>query len=224
MAKRKGKRKASTVTTQGGPMDGVLAKALAHPIRAEILAFLTQQEIASPAEMERAGIGRKGKVIRRPPPGQKRKKLPNISYHVRVLDELGLIRLVTTQPKGGSVEHFYEAKARMLLDIEEWSQLPKGAKNDVSTAAVEETLGLASEAISGGTFDSRDERAVINLGIRLDAEAFKQLSEEMADFALRRCEQELQGEAIRRADGDRSKLMRVTASFLLYESPPLKRP
>lgn len=222
MAKRKGKRKASTVTTHNGPMDGVLAKALAHALRAEILAFLTKQKVASPAEMVRAGLGQKGKT-RLTKEGKKR-KLPNLSYHVKVLRDLGLIRLVTTRPVRGSVEHFYEATARMLLDIDEWSKLPKGSKNDVSIAAVEETVGLATEAFSGGTFDSLNERAVINLGLRLDEEGFRQLSEEMTDFALRRCEQELQGEAIRRAKGDMSKLMHVSASMLLYESPPPKRP
>jgi len=222
MAKRKGKRKASTVTTYGGPMDGVLAKALAHPLRAEILAFLTQQAIASPAEMVRAGLGQKGKA--RLTPGDKKKRLPNISYHVKVLLELDLIRLVTTRPVRGSVEHFYEATARMLLDLEEWSKLPEGAKNDVSIAAVEETVGLASEALAAGTFDSLNERTVANLGLRLDQEAFKQLAEEMADFALARCEHELQGDALQRANGDLSKLMRVSVSMLLYESPPPKRP
>jgi DNA-binding transcriptional ArsR family regulator len=222
MAKRKGKRKASTVTTYGGPIDGVLAKALAHPLRAEILAFLTQQALASPAEMVRAGLGQKRKT--RITPEAMKKRLPGISYHVKVLLELDLIRLVTTRPVRGSVEHFYEARARMLLDLEEWSKLPPGAKNDVSIAAVEETIGLASDALSRGTFDSFDERTVANLGLRLDEEGFKQLADEMADFALTRCEQELQGEAVRRANGDPSKLMHVSVSMLLYESPPPERP
>jgi DNA-binding transcriptional ArsR family regulator len=222
VAKRKGKRKASTITTHGGPMDGVLAKALAHSLRAEILAFLTQQAIASPAEMLRAGLGQKGKT--RLTSSGKKRKLPNISYHVKVLRELELIRLVYTRPVRGSVEHFYEASARMLLDLDEWSKLPDAAKNDVSIAAVEETIGLASEAISAGTFDSFNERTVANLGLRLDEEAYKQLAEEMADFALRRCEQQLQGDALQRAKGDLSKLMHVSVSMLLYESPPPKRP
>jgi len=216
MAKRKRKKKASTVVAVGGPLDGVLAKGLAHPTRAEILAFLTEQETASPIEMAKAGVGRDNGVG-----DPKKRKLANVSYHVRVLKKLGLIRLVDSRPVRGSTEHFYEATARMLLTLEEWSKLPREAKNDVSIAAVEETLSLAARAISAGTFDSYNERAVINLGLRLDEEAFIQLGEEMTDF-MNRCEQ-IQGEAVSRVEGNTDKLMHASASLLLYESPPPRK-
>jgi DNA-binding transcriptional ArsR family regulator len=217
MAKRKRDKKASTVAAAGGPMDGVLAKGLAHPTRAEILAFLTEQEVASPVEMAKAGVGQEGGMA-----DPEKKELANVSYHVRVLKELGLIRLVDSRPVRGSTEHFYEATARMLLTLEEWSKLPKGARNDVTIAAVEETLGLAGRAISAGTFDSFNERAVINLGLRLDDEGFMQLAEEMTDF-MYRCEQ-IQGESVSRAEGNMDTLMHASASLLLYESPPPRKP
>jgi DNA-binding transcriptional ArsR family regulator len=217
MAKRKRRKKAATVSASGGPVEGVLAKALSHPTRCEILAFLAEQGVASPVEMERAGLAENGSSEPHV------KKLPHISYHIRVLSEYGLIRLVDSRPVRGSTEHFYEAVGRMMLDLEEWSKLPPSAKNDVSIAAVEEAFGLASKALSTGTFDSFNERAVINMTLRLDEEGFKQLSEEITDFALERCQQ-LQAEAAGRVDGDMSKLMFSTGSFLLYESPPPKRP
>lgn len=217
MAKRKKKRKASTVSACGGPMDGVLAKGLAHPLRAEILAFLNdQQKIASPAEMERAGLGRDGQAG---DPGKK--KLSNISYHVRVLADLGLVREVNSRQVRGSTEHFYEANARMLLDIEEWSKLPKKAKTDVSVKALEETLNRAAKAISAGTFDSFDERAVINLPLTLDAEGFVQLADDMTEF-MELCEQR-QNEALQRVGGNMSRLFHASTSLLLYESPPPKK-
>jgi DNA-binding transcriptional ArsR family regulator len=216
MAKRKRKKKAATVSANGGPVDGVLAKALSHPTRCEILAFLTEQDIASPVEMERAGLGENGASEPHV------KKLPHISYHIRVLSDYGLIRLVDSRPVRGSTEHFYEAVGRMMLDIDEWSKLPPRAKNDVSIKAVEESFSLAAKALSAGTFDSFNERAVINLTLRLDEDGFKQLAEEITDFALQRCEQ-LQAEAAGRVEGDMSKLMFSSASFLLYESPRPKR-
>lgn len=216
MGKRKRKKKANTVSAYGGPMDGVLAKGLAHPLRAEILAFLAEQEIASPVEMHRAGLGRKSAVK-----DPKKKKLSNISYHVRVLEDLGLVREVDSRPVRGSVEHFYEATARMLLDIDEWSKLPKEAKNDVSIAALEETLNLGAKALSAGTFDSFDERAVINLTLRLDHEGFVQLAEDITDF-MKLCQQR-QSEAAQRVEGNTDRLMHASASLLLYESPPPKR-
>lgn len=215
MAKRKKKKKASTVSACGGPMDGVLAKGLTHPLRAEILAFLNdQQQIASPAEMDRAGLGRDCAT-------NGKNTLSNISYHVRVLEDLGLVREVDSRPVRGSVEHFYEASARMLLDIEEWAKLPKGAKTDVSIAALEETLNRAAQAISAGTFDSFKERAVINLPLRLDDEGFIQLAEDITDF-MGLCEQRHR-EAVQRVEGDMDKLKYASASLLLYESPPPKQ-
>lgn len=216
MAKRKRKKSASTVSACGGPMDGVLAKGLGHPLRAEILAFLSEHQVASPAEMNKAGLGRGGEY------DPEESKLSNVSYHVRVLETLGLIKLVRSRPVRGAVEHFYEANARMLLDLEEWSRLPKGVKHSVSIKALEETLGLASKAVAADTFDSFDERAVINLTLRLDAEAFIQLGEDITEF-MKLCEQR-QGEAIQRVGGDTDKLMYASTSLLLYESPPPKRP
>jgi DNA-binding transcriptional ArsR family regulator len=216
MARRKRKKKASTVAAYGNPMDGVLAKGLAHATRAEILAYLNDYGMASPIGMSKAGVGHNSTSA-----DPKRRKLSNIAYHVRVLEKLGLIQLVKVRSVRGATEHFYEANSRMLLDIEEWSKLPPRAKNDVSIKAVEETLGRAGKALSAGTFDSFDERAVINLPLRLDAEAFVQLAEEMTDFAFKRCE-ELQAESVGRVDGDVSKLMDASASLLLYESPEPK--
>jgi DNA-binding transcriptional ArsR family regulator len=216
MAKRKRNKKAATVNACGGPMDGVLAKGLSHPTRAEILAFLTEQGIASPVEMSRAGLGRS-----RSAGDPKKRKLANIAYHVRVLEGLGLIRQVKSRSVRGATEHFYEAIARMLLDLDEWAKLPPKAKNDVSVKALEETLSLAGKAISAGTLDSFDERAIINLGLRLDEEGFIQLAGEMTDF-MKRCEQ-LEGEAVSRVEGDMDKLMHASASLLLYESPPPRK-
>lgn len=216
MANRRKKRKASTVSAYGGPMDGVLAKGLSHPLRAEILAFLNdQQSVASPVEMERAGLGRNGQEG-----DLEKRKLSNLAYHVRVLADLGLVREVGSRQVRGSTEHFYEANARMLLDLDEWAQLPDRAKNDVSVKALEETLGRAAKAISAGTFDSFDERAVINLPLRLDDEGFVQLADEMTEF-MARCEQ-VQSEAVQRVNGNMSQLMHASASLLLYESPPPK--
>jgi DNA-binding transcriptional ArsR family regulator len=215
MAKRKRKKKATTVSACGGPMDGVLAKGLRHRLRAEILAFLNdEQDIASPVEMLRADVGRDA-------PGAGKYLLSNISYHCRVLEELGLIVEVDSRAVRGSTEHFYEATARMMLDIEEWSKLPPEAKNTVSTAAVEETLARAGKALSAGTMDSFDERAIINLPLILDAEGFVQLAEDITE--LMSVAERRQAESIQRTKGNPDKRFHASASFLLYESPPPRK-
>jgi len=218
MPKRKRKKPAATVAARGGPVDGVLAKALSHPTRAEILAFLAEHEVGSPREMEKAGLGKKGENR-----GGKGRKLAHISYHVDVLSDLRLIVLVKTEPVRGATQHFYAANARMLLSVEDWSKLPRSSKTDVSIAALEEVFSLARKALSEDTFDSFNERAVINQTFRLDDRRFVQLCDEMTEFALQRCQQ-LQAESIADVEGNLGQLKYFSTSMLAYESPPPKRP
>ena len=69
--------------------DPRFVKALAHPLRIHILRIL-QDRTASPRELaDELGA-----------------KLPNVSYHVRFLERLGVLELVETQPRRGALEHF----------------------------------------------------------------------------------------------------------------------
>jgi DNA-binding transcriptional ArsR family regulator len=74
--------------------DAGLAKALSHPLRARILERLEHQT-ASPSELAQ----------------QLAAPLGNVSYHVRILAEAGLIELVRTTRRRGATEHHYRAAA-----------------------------------------------------------------------------------------------------------------
>jgi DNA-binding transcriptional ArsR family regulator len=221
---KKRKRKHGTVSAEGGPLDDVLAKALSHPMRAEILSYLSDHQIASPVEMDRAGLGRTGKAGRERPPQKdtnNKRKLSNISYHVRILEGMGLIKVVDTRQVRGSTEHFYEAVTKMLLDYEDWKKLPKGTQARISISAIQETIDRASKALTAGTIDSYDERNIINLGLRLDEDRFKQASYRMHE--MMEWLQDLHREAVAEVGGEEARLIPVTASLLLYESPPPKK-
>jgi DNA-binding transcriptional ArsR family regulator len=72
-----------------------LLRALNHPVRAKALTVLAEK-IASPGEIsERIEI-----------------PLSNVSYHMRVLSELGLVEMVEEEPARGSIVHFYRAVER----------------------------------------------------------------------------------------------------------------
>jgi DNA-binding transcriptional ArsR family regulator len=212
---RKRKRKMHGTVTADSPLDKILAKALSHPMRAEILSFLTEHGASSPTQMNKAGLGRT------PSLGEtdEASKLSNISYHCRVLEELGCIELVKTRPRRGSTEHFYRGVTRMLLDVEAWAKLPKEAKNGISIAALKETIERASTALQNDTFDSRNERNVINLGVPLDEQAFKEASQKMHD--LIEYFDQLRVECIERADNP-DELIPTSVSLLMYESPRKK--
>jgi DNA-binding transcriptional ArsR family regulator len=75
--------------------DPRLEKALAHPLRVRILADL-ERRTSSPRELS----------------DELGEPLGNVSYHVRQLAGLGLVKLVKTTPRRGAVEHHYRASTR----------------------------------------------------------------------------------------------------------------
>jgi DNA-binding transcriptional ArsR family regulator len=73
-----------------------IARAEVHELRLAIIEFLAERGTASPKQLATA-LGR---------------PLSNVSYHIKGLNERGLVRLVGTEPRRGAVEHFYELRAR----------------------------------------------------------------------------------------------------------------
>lgn len=68
---------------------------MTHPTRDAVLKHLKRRE-ASPREIAVAT-------------GE---PLGNVSYHVRVLHDSGVLELVRTEPRRGAVEHFYRLVKR----------------------------------------------------------------------------------------------------------------
>lgn len=79
-------------------------KAIAHPLRWEIVRVLADGDEWCPTEL--------ADTIDHP-----RASLGNVSYHVRMLDQAGLIRLTHTEPVRGTVRHYYamQPKARSVV-------------------------------------------------------------------------------------------------------------
>jgi DNA-binding transcriptional ArsR family regulator len=87
-----------------------LLSLLQHPLRKRLLRFYVEAEGAlSPKELT---------LLADDP------KISNVGYHVRVLAEKGAVELVETQPRRGSVEHFYEATD--LIDEVPWGRAALG--------------------------------------------------------------------------------------------------
>jgi DNA-binding transcriptional ArsR family regulator len=111
-------------------VDTKLMKALAHPLRQQLLIALSER-VASPSEL--------AEELNEP--------LGNVSYHVRMLVDLGCIELVSTTPRRGALEHHYKAIVRPLLDDASYGKFPAATKralvgdlltavwNDVGAAA-----------------------------------------------------------------------------------------
>src|SRR3954466_1388733 len=116
----------------GETADVRIAKALAHPLRAQILQRLGERE-ASPGELADA--------LREP--------LGVVSYHVRMLREYHCVELVRTVPRRGALQHYYRATARPRLDDAQWRNLPaalRGELADGTIGAIVEDLTRAADA------------------------------------------------------------------------------
>lgn len=94
--------------------DPVLAKAMAHPLRLGILTALDGR-VASPRELSEE-LG---------------ERLGTVSYHVRTLLKLGLLRQVKTRSRRGAIEHFYEVAAHWVIPDDLWSDLPDVLRQSV---------------------------------------------------------------------------------------------
>ena len=155
-----------------------LVKALAHPLRVRILGVLDQR-VASPSELaEELGA-----------------PLGNVSYHVRILASLGLVRLVRETPRRGSVEHHYEAVPRPVVSDEAWSIVPASVKRAMVGAALESAGRSVIASAAAGGFERAE--AMLSRGTwDLDAEGWRALADASRAFVE-------QAEDIRRAAEER---------------------
>jgi DNA-binding transcriptional ArsR family regulator len=89
--------------------DQALLTCLQHPLRKRLLVlYVEAKEKRSPRELaDLTG-----------------EHLSKVSYHVRVLADNKAVKLVSTKPRRGSVEHFY--KATRLVDEVPWGRVALG--------------------------------------------------------------------------------------------------
>jgi DNA-binding transcriptional ArsR family regulator len=133
-------------------------KAMSHPLRVRILAMLDER-VASPNQLA----------------GWLGASLGTVAYHVRTLEQLGLIELVDETRVRGAVEHHYRAKARPNVTAEGWAQAPAIAKQAAVGSSIDVISEYARASAAAGGFDRADAQLRRAL-VRLDAKGFAQLS------------------------------------------------
>jgi DNA-binding transcriptional ArsR family regulator len=142
-----------------------LVKGLGHPVRVECLTVLTKRT-ASPRELS--------EILQH--------DLSNISYHVRTLEELGLIELVREESVRGAVAHYYKAVERPMFSQTEWEQLSPKVRQAISAYGWDILIKDASDAIEKGSFDSRQDVHLSRTTLLLDSEGFARLSKLMEEL------------------------------------------
>jgi DNA-binding transcriptional ArsR family regulator len=142
--------------------DSQVAKALAHPLRARILAIL-EQRVATPKELA----------------AELDTSLEALSYHVRMLAQLGLIRLVEERQKRGAIEHHYRAAPRVAVSDAAWARGPKIARRAMVGTELAEMGELACGAAAGDGFERKGAQ-LTRRTLQLDDDGFKEASAAVA--------------------------------------------
>jgi DNA-binding transcriptional ArsR family regulator len=176
----------------------VLVKALNHPVRVKALTILTEK-IASPKEIS----------------AQIDTPLSNVSYHVRVLDELGLVEIVEEESVRGSVAHFYKAVDRPLIDNPDWEKLSPKVRSAFSGYVIETLMSDAAKSLAAGVFDQRDDRHLSRTSLILDEKAWRKVSEIQAK-ALNQILKE-QAAAVQRLGKSKGEPIQAIAGMTCFE-------
>jgi DNA-binding transcriptional ArsR family regulator len=142
--------------------DPRLVKALAHPLRVQILSTL-EDRVASPSDLA-TELGA---------------PLGNVSYHVRTLADLGLVKLVKRRTRRGAVEHYYQARGRAQVSNRAWAQVPGVVKRSMVAVALEQAVDAAGAAAAAGGFDHEDSN-LSRQSVTLDAKGFGEVSQAIA--------------------------------------------
>jgi DNA-binding transcriptional ArsR family regulator len=181
--------------------DAHIIKAMGHPLRMRILEAFNAGE-RSPRELA-TELG---------------EPLGNVSYHVRMLVDLGLLQLVRTTQKRGALEHHYVLAARPVISDLTWSRLPGQLKATVTRSLLDDIAADVGQAAGTGGFE-RPESSVTRLPLVLDARGWKEASRAAAQFEdkLKQIEQRAT-ERLRSAGGGEPEGAR--AVLMLFQAPP----
>ena len=152
------------------PIDQRLVKALAHPLRVQILEVLTER-VASPNWLSE----------------HLDSSLSDIAYHTRTLDKCGCLDLVDTARRRGATEHFYKARPSSFLGNRIWRRVPRSVRGNFSSASLQTFIDKAVAALEAGTLDDREGTILTWMPMLLDQRGWEEVAaimEEATDRAL----------------------------------------
>src|SRR4051812_32685655 len=177
--------------------DPRIIKALTHPLRIQILAALDERT-ASPSELaDELGA-----------------PLGNVSYHVRQLAGLGLIKLVKRTPRRGAIEHHYKAVGRPQITDDAWAGTPATVKDAVVGAALGDLGSAVTSAAAAGGF-SRPDAHLTRTQVAVDEKGWKDLDKEL-NATLARVQRISDDSAKRLAKAGQDGEQAATVALMLF--------
>jgi DNA-binding transcriptional ArsR family regulator len=177
--------------------DPRIIKALTHPLRIQILAALDERT-ASPSELA----------------DELEAPLGNVSYHVRQLAGLGLIKLVKRTPRRGAIEHHYKAVGRSQITDKAWAGTPPTVKDAVVSAALGDLGTAVSASAAAGGF-SRPDAHLTRTNVKLDEKGWRDLDKEL-NATLARVQRIADDSAKRIAKAGPDSEQEATVAMMLF--------
>jgi DNA-binding transcriptional ArsR family regulator len=179
--------------------DQKFVKAMAHPLRLRILGAL-EHRTASPSEL--------AQELDAP--------LGNVSYHVRQLHGLGLLKLVKETPRRGAVEHYYRLERRPHITDKAWAAAPDIVKEAMLGGVLARVAEQVNEAVSTGGFDRADAH-LSRLPMTFDAKGFGDAAREFGEFVkkLKQIEEESRS---RLEDGEHDGELPTLVVLMMFEA------
>jgi DNA-binding transcriptional ArsR family regulator len=187
-------------------IDPRLVRALAHPLRVQILEILTER-IASPNLVAE----------------QLEMDLSHVAYHTRTLYRCGCLELVDTAQKRGATEHFYKAPPGSFIGDRRWRRVPRSVRGGVSAAALQTFMDKAVAALEAGKIDSRDDTTLSWMPLHLDQSGWDEVTAILEEATERVLEAEGRSRrrlGARQADGETISAVAALANFETAGSGP----
>jgi DNA-binding transcriptional ArsR family regulator len=178
-----------------------LIKALAHPLRVKLLAYLNDREWSPNELSEELNEG-----------------LSQVSYHIKVLKDLEMIEMTRTEPRRGAVEHYYRAIERAYIPSWMAKLIPKSGKEIIGSDILEAIEEDLAASIKSGKFYERDDSHASYTPVILDGLGCKEADE--AASALIKTLLNIEGRsANRRAKGEGDgEYIPVSTGLLVFDS------
>ncbi len=154
------------ILAKRGPdlVDPRLAKALEHPIRAEILNVLRDGP-SGPARIQRQ---------------LQNVSLNLVSHHIKVLAELGCVELVETVNKRGAKEHIYEAVGPFVLSDEAWAQATPKLRQPITSTILRLISDDLAKSLGAGKFDELLDNHLSRTPLELDEQGWSEITDVLA--------------------------------------------
>jgi len=154
-------------------------KALAHPLRQQILELMIEAPITTKQVADRLG-----------------EKPTKLYHHVDTLERAGLIRLVKTRRKRGTVEKYFEAVAerfvmdRQTIEVRAPADDEQGQLETLIATSLDETLQEIREAMGTGLIradDDEGDSVFIRSHLRMSPQQMSMLVERLQEW-IRDCQ------------------------------------